>query len=248
MTFLRTGVTALFAGAFLALAACAQESPRMTAPNGNANSIQPETTLSITATGKVTAEPDLATITMGVTTEAKTAAAALSQNATQMNGLFRVLRGAGIAERDIQTSNFSLSPRYSYPERSSPRLDGFTASNNVAVRVRKLDTLGTVLDAVVREGGNTFSGLTFSVDDDTALRDQAREKAMTEALARAELYATAAGYKVARIVTINEGGEYQPQTIQSSRMMAMDSAESSPIAGGELTYTSTVNVTFELTK
>lgn len=231
----------------LSMPACAQEPRAVTA--ASPNSIQPETTLSISATAEIAREPDIAFITTGVTTEAETAEAALADNARLMNALMRVLKGAGIAEKDIQTSNFSLSPRYDYPERKAPRIAGFTASNNVTVRVRDLAKLGDILDTVVREGGNTFGGLSFALDDDTAVRDEARRKAMAEALARAELYAGAAGLKVRRIVTISESGGWNapPAPMAMSRMAVADAAPS-PVSGGEVNYSATVDVVFELTK
>jgi len=242
--------TLLAAGtAFLALSvpqALADEQ-KMTA---HPNSIQPETTLSISAEGSVDAEPDLAYITTGVRTEAKTAADALSENAERMNALFDVLKDADIEERDIQTSNFSLNPKYDYPERRAPRLVGFEVSNQVTVRVRDLDGLGGILDTVVEAGGNEFGGLSFAVEDDSDLRDEARKLAMENAVARAELYADAAGYEIARIVTINEGGSYAPQPMKMQARMQMDRAESapSPVAGGELSFRASVNVVFELEK
>ena len=215
------------------------------------NSIQPETTLNISADGMVQAEPDIAFITTGVQTEAKTAAAALSDNAERMNALFAVLEDAGIAERDIQTSNFSRNPKYNYPERRAPVLVGFTVSNQVTVRVRDLDELGGILDTVVEAGGNQFGGLSFAVDADSDLRDDARAQTMKPAVTRAKLYADAAGYEIARIVTIDEGGNYSPQPVRAMvRMQAKDSMESapSPIASGELTFRASVSVQFELTK
>ncbi len=245
-------------GAALALAlmlpACAQQGAAMSSQNTmsfHPASIQPETTLSISATTDVKAEPDIAYVTTGVMTEAKTAEAALAENSTRMNALFRVLKTAGIADRDIQTSNFSLSPQYDYPERRAPVLRGFQVANQVTIRVRDLGDVGKILDTVVKEGGNTFGGLSFAVEDDTPVRDEARRKVMKEALARAELYAEAAGYRVSRIVTINESGNWydaQPKAMAAQmRMSDMESAPS-PVAGGEVGYSATVNITFELTR
>jgi len=218
--------------------------------NPHPNSIQPETTLSISAEGSVDAAPDLAYVTTGVRTEAKPGGEAMRENASRMNALFDVLEEAGIAERDIQTSNFSLNPKYDYPERRAPRLVGFEVSNQVTVRVRDLDELGGILDTVVEAGGNEFGGLSFAVDDDTELRNEARSKAMKAAIERAELYADAAGYKIARIVTISEGGSHSPQPMKMQARMQMDTAESapSPVAGGELSFRASVNVQFELEK
>ena len=228
-------------------AACAQER-LMTA---NANSIQPETTLSISTQATVNREPDIAFITAGVQTEAPTASEAMRKNAQQMTGVFNALKNAGVDDKDMQTSNFSLQPRYDYNNRnnSPPKLIGYTASNQLSVKVRDLEHLGQTMDALVSAGGNTFSGLRFALDDDSEVRDEARTNAMKEATERAELYADAAGLKVLRIVTISEGGGYNPgpQPMMAMRM-ASDESASTPIAAGEVGYTANVSVVFELGK
>lgn len=219
-------------------------------PSGHPNSIQPETTLNISATGSVQSEPDIAFVTAGVQSEAKTAKDAMAQNSAAMNGVFTALKQANIADNDMQTSNFSLSPKYNYSSRSnneSPRITGYTASNQVTVKVRDLDNLGATMDTLVEAGGNTFSGLRFGLNDDKAVKDEARALAMKEALSRAQIYADAAGYEVARIVTLSEGGGSYPQPMME--MAQMQSARSAtPIASGEVGYTMTVNVMFELRK
>ena len=220
-------------------------------PSAHPNSIQPETTLNISAEGQVKREPDIAFITAGVQSEAKTASQAMKDNASAMNGVFRALESANVAKKDLQTSNFSLQPRYDYSSRSNgqpPRLIGYTASNQLTVKVRDLDRLGQTMDALVDAGGNTFSGLQFALDDDRAAKDEARGIAMREAITRAELYAKASGYQVARIVTISESGGYQPQPMAMMRSAGREMAESTPIASGEVGYSMTVNVVFELRK
>ena len=174
----------------------------------------------------------------------------MSQNASAMQGVFATLESAGIAKKDMQTSNFSLSPRYDYSAQdgSPPKLVGYTASNQLTVKVRDLDTLGKTMDAVVSAGGTNFNGLSFGLDDDTEALNEARRSAMKTAFERAELYADAAGYKVSRIVTISEnsGSNNGPQPMEMKMMRASDS--STPIANGEVSYSADVNVVFELTK
>ncbi len=214
------------------------------------NSIQPETTLSISAEGSVNREPDIAFLNAGVQTQGETAQAAMSANAIAMNGVFDALAAADIDRRDMQTSNFSLQPQYDYSNRQNgqpPRLTGYQASNQLTVKVRDLDTLGETMDALVSAGGNTFSGLNFALEDDRAAKNAARDIAMKEAIARAELYAAASGYEVARVVTIAESGGMRPQPMaMMAEARSMD--RSTPIASGEVGYSITVNVVFELRK
>ena len=214
------------------------------------NSIQPETTLSISAEGSVQREPDIAYLNTGVQTQGETAQAAMQANSDAMNAVFDALAAANVDRRDMQTSNFSLQPQYDYSSRSSgqpPRLTGYQASNQLTVLVRDLDTLGETMDALVGAGGNTFSGLRFALDDDRAAKNAARDIAMKEAISRAELYAAASGYEVARVVTISESGGYRPQPM-AMMAEARSTDRSTPIASGEVGYSVTVNVTFELRK
>lgn len=212
------------------------------------NSIQPETTISLSAEGSVNREPDIAFLNTGVQTQGETAQAAMTANSEAMNGVFEALAAANIDPSDMQTSNFSLQPQYDYSNRSSgqPRLTGYQASNQLTVRVRDLDSLGETMDALVGAGGNTFSGLRFALEDDRAAKNAARDIAMKEAIARAELYAAASGYEVARVVTISESGGFRPQPMAMAQARSVES--STPIASGEVGYSVTVNVTFELRK
>jgi uncharacterized protein YggE len=222
------------------------------------NSIQPETTLNISAEGRVDSEPDIAFITGGVREEAKTAKAAMSANAEAMQAMFNVLDNNQVDRKDVQTSNLSLQPRYDYVEERGENgrttgkqvLVGYTASNQVTIKVRDLVGLGPLLDDLIDAGGNTFSGVRFALDDDTSVRNQARKSAMADALARAELYAEAADMKVHRIVTVSEGGNYNPapQPMVMARMESSRADAATPIAGGEIGYTARVDVMFQLKK
>lgn len=212
------------------------------------SSIQPETTITLMGRGAIEKAPDMAMINVGVQVEAKTAADAMAQQASQMNGVFAAVKASGIAERDMQTGSMSLNPVYEYPNNARPRLTGYQASNAITIKVRKLDTLGKTLDAVVKGGGNTINGISFSVDQPEKFQNEARVEAIRDAAAKAELYAQAVGYKVKRIVTISEQ-EYYPQPPMPVMMRMQDmAAEATPIAAGEVSLVQTVNVVFELTK
>lgn len=264
---MRTVPKLLVSSVALALAggmsACAQMPATLSASPAagsgfHPNSIQPETTLSVSAEASVKREPDIAYITAGVREEAPTAQAAMAAQARSMSGVFDALARAGIDRKDMQTSNLSLQPVYEYEQvtiekgrtRNEQRLRGYVASNQLTVKVRDLDNLGETLDSLVSAGGNTFSGLSFALDDASEAMDEARRKAMKDAMARAELLAGAAGLKVARIVSINESGGYMPQPVQMGRMAMSEAADvySTPIAGGEVGYSASVHVVFELTR
>jgi len=236
-------------GALTAATVQAQSTPAHVAPAMNHNSIQPETTLSISATADVKVEPDIAFISGGVVSEARTAEEALQMNANDMAGVFEALEEAGVDRINIQTSNFSLNPRYEYPNNQPRKLIGYTASNQVTAKITDLDEVGNIIDAMVSMGGNTFSGVRFAVEDTSDLMDEARKMAMQDAIDRADLYAEVSGYDVARIVTISESGSYSPQPQPQMAMMRMEAADAATqIAGGELSYSATVNVVFEFAR
>lgn len=204
------------------------------------------TLLTVNADGSSETRPDMAIVNLGVTTEGQTAAAALAENARRMTALTAALRRAGIAERDIQTSNVSVYPQQVYGEGQAPRITGYQANNSVTVKVRRIDNTGRVIDAAVGAGGNTVNGVSFTHADPDAQLDVARRDAIAEARRRAELYASALGMRVNRIVSVSEGGGYAPpMPVALERFQAQDAA-ATPVSPGEIETRVSVNVMFEL--
>lgn len=204
--------------------------------------------LTINAQGETKIAPDLATISIGVVTQGSTADAALAQNTTKMNAVIAAIKRAGVADRDVQTSNLSVNPQYQYGQNEPPKLTGYDATNNVTVKVRDLKNVGKVVDGVVTVGSNQVNGITFGLDDDSKALDAARTNAMQKARARADLYATAAGLKVNRIVSISEGGgsgPIYPMPMMARAQMA-NAAGPPPVAPGELNLTIDVSVVYLL--
>lgn len=207
------------------------------------------TRLDIVAIGESRRTPDIAVINAGVVTEAPTASAALQQNNAHMNRVFRSLEAAGFADRDIQTASISLSPRYDYSDRSQRRLIGYTASNQLTVRFRDIERAGSIIDTLVAQGVNQINGPNFQIDSPEDALNEARRDAMRQARERAELYASAAGMRVVRIVAIGEAGAARPPVMmQRMANAAMDMEQSAPlqVAPGEQRLTASISVTFEL--
>jgi len=205
------------------------------------------TLLTVNAEGLTEGRPDMATINLGVTTEGQSAQAALAENARRMQALVQALRRAGVAERDIQTSNVSVHPQQQYREGQPPLITGYQANNSVTAKVRNINNTGRVIDAAVAAGGNTVHGVFFSYQDPDAQLDAARRDAIQEARRRANLYASALGMRVHRIVAVNEGGGYGPP-VPMPMAVRMEAAQdaSTPIAPGQIETRVNVNVTFEL--
>ena len=203
-----------------------------------------ERTITINGSGRVTAEPDIATIQTGVVSEAPTAAEALARNTTDMRKVVDTLKAAGIDPKDLQTSNFNVSPHYAQSkDGNAPRITGYQVSNQLIVSVRKLASLGDILDKVVTGGANQVGAIHFEVSKADSLKDEARKLAIANARRRAELYATAAGVQLGDVLTISEdGASFEPQPRVRGAMMA--SAGPAPIEAGSQALDVTVRVTW----
>ena len=206
------------------------------------------TRLDVSATGEVTRVPDLAVINAGVVTRAATAGGAIQQAATRMARVREALRQAGIADRDILTSNISLEPQYTYANNQPPKLNGYAATNQLSIRFRDIENTGKILDALVKEGANQISGPNLTIDKPEAALDEARGKAVAAARARADLYARSLGMRVVRVVSVSEsGGSYPvpPPMPMYARAEAAQAADSK-IEAGEQKVQVNLAVTFEL--
>lgn len=214
--------------------------------------VQP-TTINLNAFGEVKRAPDMATLNAGVQSEGKTADAAMLDNRARMGRVFAALKAAGIADKDIQTSGLNLNPQWSYEQGKKPRILGYTASNTVTVIVRDLTRVGAALDAIVDAGSNTINGVSFGLSNPEAAMDAARKAAAEAFKHKAEVYAAGLGYRIGRLVNVNENGGYAPQPYPMPMMakMAMaDSAEMAPtpVAAGEMTLRVDLNGSYELVK
>jgi uncharacterized protein YggE len=231
----------LLGAASLPAAAEAQQTINFTQPVSG-------TRLDISATGETTRVPDIAIISAGVVTRAATARAALEQNAARMERVRAALKRAGIADRDIQTSNISLNPEYRYAENQAPKLVGYTASNQVSVRFRDIARSGDILDALVAEGANQINGPSLTIDKPEEALDEARTKALAAGRARAELYARSLGMRVVRLLSVSEsGGSYPvPPPMPVMAEARAQAAYATKIDPGEQKLSMTLGMTFEL--
>lgn len=205
------------------------------------------TTLHLEASGEAKATPDMASITLGVTTQAPGAAQAMRANAERMSAILAGLRAQGLAERDIQTSNLSLNAQYVYAQNEPPKLSGYQASNDVSVTVRDLAKLGPVIDAVSAAGANQINGISFGLKDPQGAQDEARRAAVKALNAKADLYAQATGYRIVRLLSLSEGGGEPPMRPGPVFAMAKAAAPT-PVEAGELNVRIDVSAVYELAK
>lgn len=209
----------------------------------------------ITVNGEGSAElvPDMAVLQLTVTREADTARQALDANSAAMAEVIKALRDQGIAERDIQTANFGIQPKYVYPqpraqgEREPPRIVGYTVRNGLNVRVRDLGKLGAIMDRSVTLGVNEGGNIMFTNDDPSAAIDKARASAVQDAMGKARTLAAAAGVKLGKVLEIAENS-YSPGPVPMMRaeMMASAAADAVPVAAGENSYRVTVSVAYAI--
>ena len=207
--------------------------------------------MTLSATGTVNSRPDMASISTGIETVAVKARDALDDNNEIMARMMASLKRAGLEERDIQTSSFSIQPRYERLQPRSararpqiPRIIGYTVSNNLRITVRDLDNLGRIMDRLVTLGSNRFGGISFGLSDPDKALDEARRDAMRRVIDKAELYARAAGVRLGAITSISEqSNHYSPRPMyRAKRSMAM----AVPIAAGEQKTSVSVHVTWAL--
>jgi uncharacterized protein YggE len=215
---------------------------------GAAEPVQPR--IMVVGEGEMSVAPDMALLSLAVMREAPTAREALEANNSAIAAVIAAMKAAGIAERDLQTSNLQINPRYDYVTRPDGTQEGklaaYQVTNTLAVRVRDIAKTGELLDRAVTLGVNQGGNITFTNDDPSATITEARKKAVVDAMAKAKTLAEAAGVGLGRIVEMSEMS-YTPLPV-SIEAKAFDATapRAVPIATGENAYKVQVNVTFEL--
>lgn len=222
-------------------------------PLSFADDANPVPRILVSGEGSVDIAPDMAVLTLTVTRQAETARAALDANSEAMRDVQNAMKTAGIEERDLQTSGFSIQPNYIYPaprasgEREPPKIVGYTVRNSLTVRVRDIAAVGAVLDKSVSLGVNEGGNIMFTNDDPSEAIKQARTLAVRDALDRANTLADAAGVKTGKLLEMSEQS-FSPRPMPMARAeLAMSrSADAVPVAVGENSYRVTVNVSLAI--
>jgi uncharacterized protein len=227
----------------LTLALCL--APVLAALPAAAQRPEPPRGLTLTGVGEVRARPDLAVVRVGVVSQAATARAALDDNNEAMRAVMAALQDRGIAERDMQTSQFTVQPRYRHDQtgEAPPRIDGYEVSNQLAVTVRDLDALGPVLDQAVSVGSNQILGIEFDIADPEPRRDEARRLAVEDAVRKANVYAEAADVALGPIRAMTEQARFDPPQPYQRMEMAQSSV---PIAEGEQVVAVQVTISWDI--
>lgn len=205
-------------------------------------------TITVIGEGRATAKPDVAMAMVGVETIGKTLAEANDRNNAKMEGLVKTLKASGIADKDIQTTNYSVVPERKYNRDTGPgEITSFRVSNQVRVKFRDLKKIGATLDQLVKDGANTVQSIAFEADDPTPIRARASAAAVSAARVKAEEIAKAGGVKLGEVVQISEviGGEPRPMAMMAAPMAAR-APGSVPVEQGELEFTAHLQVVYAI--
>jgi uncharacterized protein len=206
----------------------------------------PQRTITVSGTGKVTLTPDIAYVSIGVQTQDASATTAMEANNTKAQAIIAAIKAAGVEDKDIQTTNFSIYPQQQYDKDGNMTGILYVVNNTVYLTARDLTKLGGLLDATVQSGANTINSISFDVADKTAALSQARLAAVTDAAKQANELTSAAGVSLDDVQTISYYDTSAPITVQYARA-AMDVAGGSvPIQSGSMDITTTVTIVYEL--
>jgi hypothetical protein len=208
--------------------------------------------ISVTGDGEVRAEPDMATVTVGVSQTGATSGEAMDAVNRTLAAVISSVRALGIESRDIQTSGLSLQPVYRNTQRTNdqpPEIVGYRASNSLTITVRNLSQAGPVLDAAVAAGANSIGGIRFGITDTDTLKRQALASATADAESKARAIAASAGVSLAGVLSITESSVSVPRPVADTAFRAAPAPEASaptPVEGGELVVRARVQASYRI--
>jgi len=202
--------------------------------------------ISVNGMGEVYVKPELANISIGVESRAKTAGEASDQNKRDMNQVMSSLKAMGIKDEDIQTTDYSIYPDYRYTENEGEKMVGYIVRNMVQVKVKDIDKIGDILDAATGAGANAIHGIRFTVEDPNKYKDEARKLAVEEAKSKAQKLANCAGVKLGDVLSIREEWYEAEEYYMYEEMAAFEGKGGAPISPGQLAITAMVQMQYEI--
>jgi uncharacterized protein len=206
----------------------------------------PQRTITVTGTGKVTLTPDIAYISIGVHTDNASAKAAVAANNTQAQAVIAAIKGFGVADKDIQTTNFSVYPQQQYDTNGKVTGISYVVDNTVYVTIRDLKKLGDLLDSTVSSGANNINSIQFDVADKTGALSQARQAAVADAKKQADELTKATNVVLSQVQTISYYDSTAPITVQYAKSDALAAPASVPVQAGSMQISTTVTIVYEL--
>jgi len=203
-------------------------------------------TITVTGSGKITLTPDIAYISIGVQTENASASVAATENTTKAQAVITAIKGFSVADKDIQTTDFSITPQQQYDNNGKVTGITYVVNNTVYVTIRDLTKIGDLLDATVTAGANDINSIQFDVADKSAALTQARQAAVSDAQKQAEELTTASGARLGDVQTISYYDTSAPMAVTFAKADAMAGAGSVPVQAGSMQITTTVTIVYEL--
>ncbi|HEY7269150.1 MAG TPA: SIMPL domain-containing protein [Dehalococcoidia bacterium] len=244
MRFKVFGLIGILAMAGVFAAACSGKGDTIVnTPGATTNGI------SVSGAGQAFGAPDIAIVTLGVQAQAADVASARETAASTAQAVVDSLKKNGVADKDIQTTQFNISPQYDFRPNGGQTIRGYQVTNVLTVKVRKLDTTSKVLDDATAAGGNNtlVQGITFTIDDPSKLRESARASALDDAKAKANQLATNAGVKLGKPMAISETNNFVPSPANALAAPRTGAADTStPVQTGELQVDITVTVLYAI--
>ena len=205
--------------------------------------------ISVSGSGSISVEPDLAILNIGVEATGMTVSVARSEAASAMDSVVSSLKKEGILTKDIPTQQLPIYPRYDY-QTNKQVLIGYSVTNTARVKVRDLSKVGKIVDNAAASGGDyvRINGISFNVEDTDQYMESLRKQAVQKAQIKAEEYADSAGVKLGSLKSLTEVGAQSPHmpSAMDNQMRAMSVPMESPISGGELQITVTVFTVFNI--
>lgn len=204
-------------------------------------------TFSVSGEGKITMIPDIAVVNVGVTAQGPSVSQVQQELNKKMNAVTDAVKRLGVDAKDIQTSNYNISPTYDYSG-STQRVTGYQANSNLTIKVRKIDNANGVIDAATANGANEVSGVSFDVDDKTKAENQARTLAVADAKSKADTAARAAGFHLGRVINYSEGGGASPRPIMFDKALPVSGGGGAPtqVEPGSSELTVSVTLSYEI--
>lgn len=203
---------------------------------------------SVSGNGKATAIPDVAKVTVGVQSQGNNVQTTQNSLNTNINKVKEAIKALGIKEDDIKTQNYTIYPQQDYSS-GTPRITGYTASENIVVTVRQTDQANAVIDAATANGANNVGGVTFEVSDPLAAQDQARQEAVANAKQSAEQAAKTAGFRLGKMINYSESfnDSEMPMPMAANAGSARDlKLESTTVSPGTSEINLTVYLSYEI--
>lgn len=213
----------------------------------NGKNFNQQNTINITGKGEIFIKPDIAKISVSVEKNAYSLSDAQNQATNAINNVTKFLKDSGIEDKDIKTTNYNIYPRYDYIRDKGQVFRGYTVSQTLEVKIRKIGDTGKILAGVTSAGANQISGVSFTIDNEEVVKREARQKAIADAKEKAKQLAKDLGIKIGRLISFSESGNGDIIMPYAMKSEALGTGGPEPeIPSGENTVTVTVNLTYQI--